>query len=102
MNVKPRLGKSDSKKTLNSMWMENDAMNDSADEDSQDMIENKKGAKVHLIQSIFKDRPATIFFKYPKCCGIEQTVNERVYCNQKIQLYYKISGSEYKCIVNSL
>ena len=24
MNVKPRLKKSDSKKTLNSMWMEND------------------------------------------------------------------------------
>ena len=69
MNVKPRLGKSDSKKTLNSVWMDNEPLNESVDLDSEDPAD-KKGNKVHLMRSVFDDRPATIFFKYPKCCGI--------------------------------
>lgn len=69
MNVKPRLGKSDSKKTLNSVWMDNEPLNDSVDLDSEDPVESK-GHKVHLLRSVFQDRPATVFFKYPKCCGI--------------------------------
>lgn len=102
MHPKPRLGKSDSKKTLNSVWMENDPLNESADLDSEDVNDNKKGNKVHLISSTFQDRPPTIYFKYPKCCGIEQVDCDRVYSLEKAQLFYKISGSEYKCIVNSL
>ena len=35
MNVKPKLGKSDSKKTLNSVWMDNEPLNESLDLDSQ-------------------------------------------------------------------
>ena len=70
MNPKPRLGKSDSKKTLNSLWMDNEPLNQSADLDSEDHNDNKKGNKVHLLKSIFADRPPTIFFKYPKCCAI--------------------------------
>lgn len=34
MTVKPKLGKSDSKKTLNSVWMSNQQLNESADLDS--------------------------------------------------------------------
>jgi hypothetical protein len=70
MNAKPKLGKSDSRKTMNSVWMSNEQMNDSVDLDSEDITEAKKGAKVHLIRSVFEDRPPTVYFKYPKCCGI--------------------------------
>jgi hypothetical protein len=72
MNPKPRLGKSDSKKTLNSMWMDNEPLNESADLDSEDHNENGKSNKVHLLKSVFEDRPPTIFFKYPKCCALDQ------------------------------
>ncbi len=72
MNVKPRLGKSDSRKTLNSVWMTNQQLNDSVDEDSEEGGEKNKPTKVHLIRSPFEDRPPTVFFKYPKCCGIDE------------------------------
>ena len=68
MNVKPKLGKSDSKKTLNSMWMDDEPLNESLDLDSED-LNDKKGNKVHILKSTFEGRPSTIFFQYPKCCG---------------------------------
>jgi len=37
MQARPRLGKSDSKRTLNSLCMENDVLNESVDMDSEDM-----------------------------------------------------------------
>ena len=55
-----------------------------------------------MLRSVFDDRPATIFFKYPKCCHIEQGESDRVYPVENAKLNYKISGSEYKCIVNAL
>jgi hypothetical protein len=67
MKAKSRL-RSDSKKTLNSVWMSSEQFNESVDLDSEDMIEAKKSAKVHLLRSIFEERPPTVFFKYPKCC----------------------------------
>ena len=82
--------------------MDNQPLNESADLDSEDPGQNRKGNKVHLLKSVFDDRPPTVFFRYPKCCAIEQVQSERVYSLEKAQLYYKISGSEYKCIVNSL
>lgn len=30
----------------------------------------EKLTKVHLLRSRFEDRPSTIFFYYPKCCGL--------------------------------
>lgn len=102
MNVKPRIGKSDSKRTLNSVWMANQQLNQSVDLDSEDAKESRKATKVHLLKSVFDDRPPTVFFKYPKCCGIEDIESDRVFSIDKVQLTYKIVGSEYKCIVNSL
>ena len=67
MNVRPKIGKSESRKTSNSVCNE---LNDSIDEDSLEDKEPKKVSKVHLIRSIFPNRPPTVFFKYPKCCGI--------------------------------
>lgn len=60
MHVKPKLGKSDSKKTLNSMWMENEPLNESMDLDSEEP--DRKGTKVRLMRSIFENRPSTVFF----------------------------------------
>ncbi len=37
MNARPKLGKSDSRKTMNSVWMSNQQMNDSVDLDSEDI-----------------------------------------------------------------
>lgn len=43
MNVRPKFGRADSKKTLNSAWMSNEPLNDSVDLDSEDFTEAKKG-----------------------------------------------------------
>ena len=79
MNTKPKINRSDSKKTLRSQWMENEALNESLDLDSED-FSDKKGTKVHLLKSIFDDRPPTVFFQCPKCCGRDNPESDRVYC----------------------
>lgn len=38
MKVRPKLGKSESRKTMNSIWMSNQQLNDSVDLDSDDAI----------------------------------------------------------------
>ena len=78
MNTKAK-PRSDSKKTLNSVWMTNEQLNESVDLESEDMAEAKKSAKVHLLRSPFEDRPPTVFFKYPKCCEQEEQYADRVY-----------------------
>lgn len=104
MNPKPKLPRSDSRRTINSMWMADEHLNDSVDLDSEDGLESRArgGNRIHMLRSIFPDRPATVFFKYPKCCHLEETETDRVYPIENAKMFYKISGSEYKCIVNSL
>lgn len=71
MNNRPKLGRSDSRKTMNSVWMSGEQLNDSVDLDSDEANDLKgQQGKVHLLKSKFADRPPTVFFKYPKCCGI--------------------------------
>lgn len=98
------VGKCDSKRTLQSQWLNNEQLNDSLDMDSEDDVETTatKTNKAHFLRSPFPDRPSTLFFQYPKCCGIENEENKRVVSIEKVHLTYKIYGSEYKCIVNSL
>ena len=77
MRPKPRLNKSDSKKTLTSMaWMPQE-LNESVDLDSEDNNGLEQGGPpaIHMLRSIFDDRPPTVFFRYPKCCGIEEEFN---------------------------
>lgn len=55
-----------------------------------------------MLRSKFEDRPATVFFHYPKCCDMETIYQDRVFVLDKANLKYKIAGSQYRCIVNSL
>lgn len=59
-----------------------------------------------LLKSKFKGRHPTIFFKYPQCCEIDNAKNESTYQVRiqrvpKIDLRYRIYGSEYRCILNA-
>ena len=72
------LKRCDSRKTMQSQWLSNEGMNDSVDIDSEDEGNTQKTNKAYLLHSPFEDRPSTVFFHYPKCCGIESEENERL------------------------
>jgi hypothetical protein len=46
-----------------------------------------------MLRSKFEDRPATVFFHYPKCCDMETMYQDRVFVLDKANLKYKIAGS---------
>ena len=100
MKVPKSIPRSDSKQTLQSQWMQNEQLNDSVDLESE-VDPTEKTTKVHLMPSRFVHRPPTIFFFYPKCCKLEQNT-EKLISLEKASLSYKIVGSEYRCIINSL
>lgn len=90
---------------LEPKWMEGEALNisfDMEDETDDAVLEQGDSNVVYVRRSKFEGRPSTVFFRYPKCCGIEEREDSRVEAVQKADLTYKIHGSEYKCIVNSL
>lgn len=102
MKSPSKMRRTDSKKTLQSQWMGEGALNDSVDMESEEESTKDVGNSANLLRSRFEDRPSTLFFHYPKCCGMESKYLERVYNLEKANLTYKIAGSEYRCIVNSL
>ena len=70
--------------------------------DSEEESTRDAGSTASVLRSRFEDRPATLFFHYPKCCAMETKYADRVSILEKANLTYKIAGSEYRCIVNSL
>ena len=74
MKVPAKLCRSDSKKTLKSIWMNGEQLNDSVDMDSEEdtsvTTKDKNSINAYQFKSRFDDRPSTIFFHYPKCCAI--------------------------------
>lgn len=93
MKSPKKVMRSDSKRTLQSQWDQDNILNDSVDIESTEGGTQEKGTVVNMIKSKYEDRPATVFFHYPKCCGIEPIINERIFTLEKANLTYKIAGS---------
>lgn len=78
MKTDAKLGRTDSRKTLSESV--SNELNESVDIESEDATNTtKKINKMHLLRSKYADRPATIFFMYPKCCGISDANLERTF-----------------------
>lgn len=53
MKTKPGITRSDSKKTLQSQFVNDDNLNDSVDMESEDEGEKEKGSNAHMLRSKF-------------------------------------------------
>ena len=93
--AKPIL-KSKPKNILEPKWIEDEALKISfemEDETDDAVLEQGDSNVIYLRKSKFDGRPCTVFFRYPKCCGIDETEDPRVHAVQKANLTYKIHGS---------